>query len=242
MTIVFTFLYSKRAGLNIGIATSIWSLNPFMTAVLDRFVYGSEIKRYHVVGMSSLVICAVLVSMSELFITSTQNRIDSPYQDKPPIVYALLISFLMPTICALFTLIEKYVVVKLGVSSSDWAFGHWFLMSVIMQTVSAVYFKFYSFSAFDFQMWTICSLGSLLNCVGSSFVIAAFATQAPIGPILALLITQTIVVTVVQAVMLAAAPNWMQLLGLAFGITGAFILTVPGKMKSIANKIIPCNS
>jgi drug/metabolite transporter (DMT)-like permease len=176
MTIVFTFLYSKRAGLNIGIATSIWSLNPFMTAVLDRFIYGSEIKRYHVFGMSSLVICAVLVSMSELFIADTQNQVDSPDRDKPPIVYALLISFLMPTICALFTLIEKYVVVKLGVSSSDWAFGHWFLMSVVMQTVSVVYFKFYSFSAFDFQMWTIGSLGSLLNCVGSSFVIAAFAT------------------------------------------------------------------
>ena len=73
VTIVFTFLYSKRAGLNIGIATSIWSLNPFMTAVLDRFVYGSEIKRYHVVGMTSLVVCAILVSMSELFINSAPS-------------------------------------------------------------------------------------------------------------------------------------------------------------------------
>ena len=147
----------------------------------------------------------------------------------------------MPTICAIFTLIEKYVVVKLGVSSSDWAFGHWFLMSAVMQAATVIYFKFYSFTVFDVSMWTLGSLGSLLNCIASSFVIAAFATLAPVGPILALLNTQTIVVTVVQAVMLAALPNWMQLLGLAFGITGAFILTVPTTMQSIANKIISCN-
>ncbi len=59
------------------IATSIWSLNPFMTAVLDRFVYGSEIKRYHVIGMTSLVICAALVSISELFISSAPSQIDT---------------------------------------------------------------------------------------------------------------------------------------------------------------------
>ncbi len=82
----------------------------------------------------------------------------------------------MPTTCAIFTLIEKYVVINLGVSSSDWAFGYWFLMSAVMQAASVIYFKFYSLKVFDVSMWTLGSLGSLLNCLGSSFVIAAFKT------------------------------------------------------------------
>jgi len=39
MTIVFTFDLSIRAGLNIGISTSIWAINPFLTAMLDRFLH-----------------------------------------------------------------------------------------------------------------------------------------------------------------------------------------------------------
>jgi hypothetical protein len=81
----------------------------------------------------------------------------------------------MPTICALFTLIEKYVVINLGVSSSDWAFGYWLLMSAVMQTASVIYFKFYSLT-FDVYMWRLGSLASLFACLGASFAIAAFKT------------------------------------------------------------------
>lgn len=49
--------------------------------------------------------------------------------EKPPIFLALLISLVLPIICAFFNLIEMYVVIDMGVSSADWGLGYWLLMS-----------------------------------------------------------------------------------------------------------------
>ena len=39
-SIVLCFKIANMAGLNIGIAQSIWALNPFMVAVMERIVWG----------------------------------------------------------------------------------------------------------------------------------------------------------------------------------------------------------
>jgi len=44
LSIVLTFKVARMAGLNIGIAQSIWAINPFMISILERFVYNVEFK------------------------------------------------------------------------------------------------------------------------------------------------------------------------------------------------------
>jgi hypothetical protein len=73
LTIVFTFDLSIRAGLNIGISTSIWAINPFLTAMLDRFLHKTQIQTYQMIGMSALCFCGILVSLSE-FVTTNPER------------------------------------------------------------------------------------------------------------------------------------------------------------------------
>ena len=60
-------MLARRAGLNIGIVTAVWSLVPFFVAVLDKMIYGSKIKLYHIFGMLLVVVMAVLISLSNLF-------------------------------------------------------------------------------------------------------------------------------------------------------------------------------
>ena len=66
-SVVLCFKVAKLAGLNIGIAQSVWALNPFMVAVMERVVWGVGLKRYQIIGMISIVVCTILVSLSELF-------------------------------------------------------------------------------------------------------------------------------------------------------------------------------
>ena len=47
--------------------TAVWSLVPFFVAVLDKMIYGSKIKLYHIFGMLLVVVMAVLTSLSNLF-------------------------------------------------------------------------------------------------------------------------------------------------------------------------------
>lgn len=84
-------------------------------------------------------------------------------------------------------------------------------------------------------------VGSLVNTLGSVFVGAAIGTGAPIGPILALLNTQVIFMTLITALTTGVVPNWMQLVGLALGLTSAFVLTIPDQMYSIWYLMTRCS-
>lgn len=129
MTIIYTFDVANRAGLNIGISTSIWAINPFMTAVLDNLLYGTQIKLYQNVGMLALAICGILVSLSE-FVNNETVVEQTKDPDAPPIYIAVLWSMSMPVVFAFQTLFQKWVVTRMGVNSMDWTFGIWGLLSL----------------------------------------------------------------------------------------------------------------
>ena len=71
-----TFKLSRKAGLNVGIAQSIWASSTFFAAIVDRVVFGRGIKVFHAVGMSFVVVCAVLVALSPL-LTSAEPDLTS---------------------------------------------------------------------------------------------------------------------------------------------------------------------
>jgi len=71
-------------------------------------------------------------------------------------------------------------------------------------------------------------------------MVSAFATRGPMGPIMAILNVQSIILTIFQAVKTLALPNWMQMIGLVFGIIGGLTLAVPDFMKKICVKIFRC--
>ena len=58
---------SRLAGLNIGIASAIWSFLPFFVAFLEWIVYGVRLKAFQILGMILLVGMAILVALSDLF-------------------------------------------------------------------------------------------------------------------------------------------------------------------------------
>jgi multidrug transporter EmrE-like cation transporter len=66
IAIAYNFKLARQAGLNIGIAQAIWSINPFFQAMFDLFLYRSKIYPFHWIGMTLFVICGVIVSLSNL--------------------------------------------------------------------------------------------------------------------------------------------------------------------------------
>ena len=65
--VILALKVSRMAGLNIGIASAIWSFIPFFVAFLEKILYGVGIKLYQFVGMILLVIMAILIALSDLF-------------------------------------------------------------------------------------------------------------------------------------------------------------------------------
>jgi drug/metabolite transporter (DMT)-like permease len=65
-------LTSYKAGLNPGIATTIWSLCPFIAAVVDYLIWSVHLKPFHFLGMTMMVLCGVLISISNILITEPE--------------------------------------------------------------------------------------------------------------------------------------------------------------------------
>ena len=61
------FMVSRKAGLNIGITTSIWSIVPFCVALVERVFFKVSVGLYQIIGMLLIVIMTILISLSDLF-------------------------------------------------------------------------------------------------------------------------------------------------------------------------------
>lgn len=56
--------YAHMADVNVGIITTIWSIQPLAAATLDYFINGEKLTRYHLLGMIMVVISALTISFS----------------------------------------------------------------------------------------------------------------------------------------------------------------------------------
>lgn len=59
-----TMYFAGRADLNTGVIITIWSINPLFIAVCDYLLFNQELRYYHEIGLVSIVICIVLLSLT----------------------------------------------------------------------------------------------------------------------------------------------------------------------------------
>ena len=64
---IFTMYFANSAGINVGVITTITSINPFFTALVDYLVYKIILKYYHFVGMVSIVLGSVFICLNGTF-------------------------------------------------------------------------------------------------------------------------------------------------------------------------------
>jgi len=52
------------ADVNVGIITTIWSIQPLAAATLDYFIYGEKLKKHHIFGMVFVIGSGLCISFS----------------------------------------------------------------------------------------------------------------------------------------------------------------------------------
>jgi uncharacterized membrane protein len=58
-----TMHFSALADVNVGLITTIWSINPVFMALMDRICFGTKLECYHLVGTLFIVVCTVVLSV-----------------------------------------------------------------------------------------------------------------------------------------------------------------------------------
>lgn len=191
------------AGLNIGIAQSIWAINPFFISILEKVVYGTPFNFKQGYGMLALMLCAIFVSLSEVISpkdeTVSVGGVIVEEQHAVPIWLAVLGSFGMPIICTLFVIVIKQANDTLKIAPYDFTMSYWLVFSIVFQLVGVLSFT-KNEGSFDVWLWFNGTMASLLNMLGCMFAICCFGTGAPIGPASALIGVQSILVVIIASI------------------------------------------
>lgn len=58
--------YSHMSGINVGIITTLWSLQPLAAALLDYLINGEKLTIYHLIGIILVIASALLISFSKV--------------------------------------------------------------------------------------------------------------------------------------------------------------------------------
>ena len=59
-----TMYFSHMSHINVGIITTLWSVQPLFCAILDYFLNGEKIRIYHIFGIVFIVCSGVCISLS----------------------------------------------------------------------------------------------------------------------------------------------------------------------------------
>ena len=62
--IFLTMYYAHMADVNVGIITTIWSIQPLAAAILDYFIYGEKLMKHHLFGMVFVIGSALCISLA----------------------------------------------------------------------------------------------------------------------------------------------------------------------------------
>ena len=59
-----TFYFCLRAGLNIGIAATIWGFTAILSSIMEYNFFGTELQKYHVFGLVHMLLAVMFISLS----------------------------------------------------------------------------------------------------------------------------------------------------------------------------------
>jgi len=56
--------FANTAGVNVGVITTIWSLNPAFMAIADYFFNNQKLQYFHHIGLVAIICCCIVISLS----------------------------------------------------------------------------------------------------------------------------------------------------------------------------------
>jgi len=216
----------------VGIITAIWSINPLFIAVSDYFIYGIELKFYHLLATIALIICVLTISLAGHngyvavinghIIHSETNEFGLKILPKwMPVLFGIItpLGFTLNAI-----LVKHLTSARIKFNATTMAFSSYLLVNCIIMLFAIPYWKIYD--TFRADLFWIGLAGSMINTLGIVCAQNAMA-KGPAGPASALSSVSYILFTIIQAIKYQMLPRPLELVGLAFGTLGSMLVVVP---------------
>lgn len=231
--LILGFEYALYANMSQGVITTLYSFTTVFLGVFGYFIFNEKLDGYQVVGIITLVGCVILLAFSGSASTETIVIVGGKEHERVssllPIMFAI-----MTTLYFLFrSLTVKAYTIKFETNSP-------YFTSISQGIVGIgfviIFFAAYGINGIDSVIIRDAILGGFFQGIGGFLVIHAISVGYS-GPASALVSIQSVLQTILDAVLFGRIPNYFELIGLFLGIFGAFTLTIgPNIVQIIKNK------
>jgi drug/metabolite transporter (DMT)-like permease len=159
--------FATEAGLNVGVVTVIWSVNPLLMAFADRVIYKTYLKYYHYIGLMSIMICTIIIAIggSDKAPVANNNVIKlTGIKEKCPAWIPVLFGIVTPCVfCTNGMFTKKLVSPSVGFNASDASFSAYFIVNILVLCFAI---PFWCQHSFDLYLFWIGGVGSIINTLG----------------------------------------------------------------------------
>lgn len=105
MTILPIYL-ANLAHINTGLIMAIWGITPFFNAVADRVIFGVVFQKHHVIGISTMLLGVVLLSLKDHFKATELEEKDGALL---PSYIPVLVACVTPVIFTISAMLGKHL-------------------------------------------------------------------------------------------------------------------------------------
>lgn len=232
--------YSHLAEINVGVITTIWSVQPLVAAIVDRIAFGTPFQISHLFGMILIIGSSVCISQNSMLTEKTLKNLvpDAIIAAKFPAWPAIIFGFVTPCFFLASASFNKHITHEsINFHAPTLSYGSSFVASTVVIIIGLTwYWRAYKFSL---KLFLIGIAGSVFDTAGKAFIQNAYA-NGPMGPIAACVELNNILLVIICAGIERKVPSWLEIVAFILGITGGLFFVIPAQIYEFFKCVFCC--
>jgi drug/metabolite transporter (DMT)-like permease len=231
-SILLCMHYAHLGGVNVGVMTAIWGVQPLFAAFLDWLIYKEPFLLSYAIGIVMMIFCAIAVAFKapeEILIAPVADVNIKITVEGFPVWPAILLGFITPCVFCAQALYNKHVTAPhVGFDAATLSFGSSSIAGGLLTIVSAAWYFQYVVTWDPTLFWV--GLGAaILDTIGKAFIQRAFAA-GPAGIVGAFVEINNVLLVIIEAVREQRVPSGLEFVSFIFAMVGALWFVIPGQL------------
>lgn len=157
-------IFAAKAHINAGVIITIWSVNPLFMAICDKIFFNQSLRYFHFLGMFSIVICTIVISLSGMVNSKTTDASVVGLAPSIPTWVPVIFGIITPmTFCSNGILTKHLTQPRIGFNPSRMSFNVYFIVNILVLIYAIPYWAVNPFQPTLF-VWGL--IGSIINTLG----------------------------------------------------------------------------
>ena len=211
--------FANRAEINVGVIITIFSLEPILNQIAAYFLFDEKILYHHVIGLLSILLCSICISMKDLIAPAAKDVTEVQYPSWIPVVFGLVTPM---SFCSYAMLAKNLTSERIGFNPSTLSMSSMISVNLKLLIITIPY---WIQNGFEQKYFWIGSIGMFVDSYGLSACTEAFACGPP-GSVAAIVNLANVLMVIIEAFKHNRMLTVFESIGFVLAVFGIMVLSL----------------